>query len=180
MGSGGGEDASGFRPLEIAFPDEEIQRAGTLVTCSPAAHHADPLPLAVAIELYQTGSETQVQGRGMVTARETIYPAYQLKDDYGDRVKTGVFAQITTRTHDAYPRVILFGFSMVSRSVEFSFPNSVQERVETRFETADLVRTGRNHLTVITDDYALHESIIEEFLIDGIREWRNTDSPSPP
>lgn len=112
----------------------------------------------------------------MFTAREIIAFAYQLKDDYGDRVKTGVFAQITTPSHEAYPKVFIFGFAMAARTADFTFPNAVQLNIEEMFDSADWVQTGRHQLVVITDDYALHEQIIEEFLTSGIQKWRNTDS----
>lgn len=162
-----------FHPLELALPAGERPSSGKMVTFSPAAHHAGFLSLKTAIQLCRAGSKATVQGAGLFSATGIVHPAFQLQQEYGNRVKTGVFAQITTEKHELYPRVVVFGFSMVAADPEFAFPNVVREKIAGVFADADVVRTGRVHLTVVTDDYAFREQLVDEYVKNVNRAWRD-------
>jgi len=152
-------------PIEIAFGDEGIpddcQVVSRCVRCSPLDHHADPIPVSRGVKIGRQCDHDALKGGGLVTAKNVVQPVYQLKSEFGDRVQAGFFAEVMTPDHDAYPMTVFYGFRMVAVHDEFRFANSVQDKIEQHFQTADVTRTTTTELTVVTSSDPFPNQFIE-------------------
>ena len=148
-------DDNGERnPVAIAFGEggapDDCQVASNRVRCSPLSHHAGLLPIKTGLEIGKTFDHDGRQGGGMMTAKQIIQPAYQLKTEFGDRVIGGFFADVMTPDHDAYPMTVYYGFRLKTVRDGFRFNSSVSQKIESHFENAAVVNTGPTELTVLT------------------------------
>ena len=149
--SGGDEKPD---PLEIVFGDRGVpndcQVTSNRVRCSPLSHHAGLLPIKSGLKIGKTFDHDERQGGGMMTAKQIIQPAYQLKTEFGDRVIGGFFADVMTPDHDACPMTVYYGFRLKTVRDGFRFNSSVSQKIESHFENAAVVNTGPTELTVLT------------------------------
>lgn len=156
---------NGACPLEVAFGDsgvpDDCQVTSNRVRCSPLSHHAGLLPIKTGLELGKTFDHDERKGGGMMTAKQIIQPAYQLKVEFGDRAIGGFFADVMTPDHEAYPMTVYYGFRLQAARDGFRFANSVGEKVEEQFQSADIVTTGRTELTVLTNADPFPHQLVE-------------------
>ncbi|WP_253737017.1 hypothetical protein [Halohasta salina] len=141
--------------MEIVFdqstPPDDCRTTGNRVRCAPVSHHADPLSIESGVTICKEFGYDEIKGSGMMRAGDIVQPANQLDSEFGDRVTGGLFADVMTPAHSAYPMTVFHGFRLVPAVDGFGFATSVGSKVENHFETADLVRTSHNRLTVITN-----------------------------
>lgn len=152
-------------PLEIAFNEsgvpEDCQVTSNRVRCSPLSHHAGLLPIKSGLEIGKTFAHDERQGGGMMTAKQIIQPAYQLKVEFGDRAIGGFFADVMTPDHEAYPMTVYYGFRLQAAKDGFSFANSVGKKVQKQFQNADVVTTTPKELTVLTNTDQFPRQLVE-------------------
>ncbi|ERH06369.1 MAG: hypothetical protein J07HN4v3_01983 [Halonotius sp. J07HN4] len=156
-------------PLEIVFGDRGVpndcQVTSNRVRCSPLSHHAGLLPIKSGLKIGKTFDHDERQGGGMMTAKQIIQPAYQLKTEFGDRVVGGFFADVMTPDHEAYPMTVYYGFRLQAATDGFRFANSVGEKITEHFQSADVVATAPTEVAVLTNaDPFPHQ------LVEGLRE----------
>lgn len=142
-------------PLEIAFGEsgvpEDVQVTSNRVRCSPLDHHADLLPIGAGVQIGKTFGHDELRGGGLMTAAEVIRPAYQLVSEFGDRVTGGFFADVMTPAHEAYPMTVFYGFRLRAARDGFRFANAVGETLTAHFGRADISKTSRKQLLVVTN-----------------------------
>ena len=152
-------------PLEVAFGDsgvpDDCQVTSNRVRCSPLSHHAGLLPIKTGLELGKTFDRDERQGGGMMTAKQIIQPAYQLKIEFADKTIGGFFADVMTPDHEAYPMTVYYGFRLQAARDGFRFANSVGEKIEDHFQSADVVNTGPNELAVLTNADPFPHQLVE-------------------
>ena len=152
-------------PLEVAFGDSGVpadcQVTSNRVRCSPLSHHAGLLPIKAGLKIGKTFDHDERQGGGMMTAKQIIQPAYQLKVEFGDRVIGGFFADVMTPDHEAYPMTVYYGFRLQAATDGFSFANSVGNKVKKHFQSADIVTTGSKQLAVLTNSDQFPHQLVE-------------------
>ena len=151
--------------MEVAFGDsgvpDDCQVTSNRVRCSPLSHHAGLLPIKTGLELGKTFDRDERQGGGMMTAKQIIQPAYQLKVEFDDQTIGGFFADVMTPDHEAYPMTVYYGFRLQAARDGFRFANSVGEKVEEQFQSADIVKTGRKELAVLTNADPFPHQLVE-------------------
>ena len=152
-------------PIEISFgqptPPDDCRITSNRVRCTPMSHHADLLSIESGVTICKQFSHDEIQGSGMMRAKEIVQPAYQLKSEFGRRIAGGFFADVMTTDHDTYPMTVFHGFRLVPAVDGFGFATSVGTKVENHFETADFVRTNHDRLTVITNTDQFSHRLIE-------------------
>ena len=155
-------------PIEISFgqptPPDDCRTTSNRVRCTPMSHHADPLSIERGVEICKRFGHDEVKGSGMMQAKTIVQPAYQIKSEFGRRVTGGFFADVMTTDHDTYPMTVFHGFRLVPAVEGFGFATSVGTKVENHFETADLVRTNHDRLTVITNTDQFSHRLIKSII----------------
>jgi len=159
------DDNGEKNPVEMAFGEngapDDCQATSNRIRCSPLSHHAGLLPITAGLEIGKTFDRDGRQGGGMMTAKQIIQPAYQLKTEFGDQVVGGFFADVMTPDHDAYPMTVYYGFRLKRASDGFRFADSVRQQVESHFQNAAVVTTGATKLTVLTTTDPFPHQLIE-------------------
>lgn len=158
------DDSDTFCPVDTVFGEsgipDDCRVLDNSVRCSPLDHHAELLSISTSYELLAKSPDDAVRGSGLTSAQQIVFPAFQLKKEYNQRVKSGVFAQIVTPAHRAYPMTIFYGFLMVAAHDGFTFANTVQQKIESHFKTADVTHTDPTHIAVLTSTNPFPQQLI--------------------
>jgi len=140
-------------PVELAFGEsgipDDCQVTSNRVKCSLLDHHAGLIPAKRGIQIARQCDHDALKASGLVTPQNIVQPVYQLKSEFGGRVRAGFFAEVMTPDHDVYPMTVFHGFRMVAAHEEFRFGESVQKKVADHFDAAELVTTTSDDLTVL-------------------------------
>ncbi|MFB6293468.1 MAG: hypothetical protein ABEH60_04325 [Halonotius sp.] len=141
-------------PIKLAFGEsgipDDCQISSYKVMCSLLDHHASLIPTKRGIKIAKQCDHDALKASGMITPKNVVQPVYQLKSEFGNRVKAGFFAEVVTPEHEAYPLTVFHGFRMITVHDEFEFAGSVQDKIEQHFNTAEMVATEKDALTVLT------------------------------
>ena len=152
-------------PIEIVFdqpePPDDCRVSSNRVRCAPVSHHADTLSIESGVTICKQFGYDEIKGGGMIRAKDIVHPANRITSEFGDRVTGGLFADLMTPAHDAYPMTVFHGFQLEPAVDDFGFAASVGTKVKNHFETADLVRTSHDRLTVITNTDQFPRRLIE-------------------
>lgn len=164
------EDVS---PSDVIFGEEgmptDCSQYNNAVLFSFLSHHADLLSIEDCYQVVKQCPTETIHGNGLSTAKHILHPAIQLQKEYKHRIKSGVFAQMLTPEHPAYPLITFYGFIMLADIPGFKFANTVQDRVDTHFSSADLAITTSELIAVITQSSPFPHAMLSQ--IENSTRW---------
>lgn len=159
------ETEEGPCPIEIAFgqprPPDDCRITSNRIRCTQMSHHAGLLPIKAGVKICTTFDHNEIQGSGMMQAKDIVQPAYQLKSEFGDRLTGGFYADVMTKDHDTYPMTVFHGFRLVPSMGNFEFASSVTTKVENHFKPADFVRATSDRIIVVTNTDQFPDRVLE-------------------